>query len=319
MNVRDLDLNLLLVVDALLHERNATQAAKRLGVSQPTISFSLNKLRQVFGDDLFVKTPNGMEPTPRALSLREPIAVVLRTVQQEILIGAPFSPAETEREFKIAAGEIAEMVIMQTVWKKFRSEAPRARLTIVSSDLSRIETLLSEGGADLAVGYLPALEKANFFQQTLFSHPLNYVVSADYPTPKRGLSLDQFCAMEHAVVGNEAFAREVYAALSDKHHMKVNVTLRAPHISSVPHIVPGSRFLVVLPRVVAGLFAQDPRIKKFELPFEAPTFAIKQMWHKRLQHDPGASWLRRIVTSVYLRDDPTDDIIKQVEAATQGV
>ncbi|HKB53760.1 MAG TPA: LysR family transcriptional regulator, partial [Ramlibacter sp.] len=167
MDLRKFDLNLLLVLDALLRDRSVTLAAQRLGLTQPTVSAALNRLRAAFQDDLFVKTSRGVEPTQLARELENVVAETLETVQSGILNRTAFEAATTERTFVVIVGELGQMVFVDRMLMRFRQVAPRAKIRFVFPDAHERLALLKDGRADLAMGYFPQFARTNLFQQLL--------------------------------------------------------------------------------------------------------------------------------------------------------
>jgi DNA-binding transcriptional LysR family regulator len=298
MRARDLDLNLLLVFDALYHERSASRAARRLGLSQPTVSVALNKLRSVFNDQLFVKTVEGMEPTPRANALCIPIAAVLEKIKQEILIGAPFDPHTTDREFKIGFGEIGEISFLPKLLKELTLRAPSARLFVHSIAPHTIAELLEEGKIEVALGYASQLS-SNVMKERLFMHTLACLASADYPLPNEPLTLAKFAAMRHALLGTPAGYYEVYEDIFKKAGVTLNVVVTTPRLVSLPQIIPGSDLVAIVPKTVARFYGADPRFREIPLPFPVKPFEINQFWHRRLQDDPASIWMRQLIRELF--------------------
>jgi DNA-binding transcriptional LysR family regulator len=298
MRARDLDLNLLLVFDALYQERSASRAARRLGLSQPTVSVALNKLRAIFNDQLFIKTVEGMEPTPRATVLCIPIAGVLQTIKQEILIGAPFDPGTTDREFKVGFGEIGELSFLPRLLKQLTSRAPSARLHVHSVAPSTIADQLEEGKIELGFGYASQLS-SNIMKERLFMHSLACVASADYPVSSEPLTLAKFASMRHALLGTPAGYYEVYEDVFKRAGVTLNVVVTTPRLVSLPQIIPGSDLVAIVPKTVARFYGDDPRFREIPLPFPVTPFEINQFWHRRLQDDPASIWLRQLVRELF--------------------
>ncbi|HEU0223756.1 MAG TPA: LysR family transcriptional regulator, partial [Paracoccaceae bacterium] len=155
MNFREIDLNLLLVLDALLKERNVTAVARRLAISQPTVSFSLKKLREIFADELFVRTASGMQPTPLALELGAPLRRMLDILEGEILSPAEFDPATSSRSFIVNTTDIGEMVFLPPILQRLRAFAPKASVECICLEPRELARAMNEGEIDLAIGYLP--------------------------------------------------------------------------------------------------------------------------------------------------------------------
>src|SRR3954451_25227690 len=157
MNVGDIDLNLLRVFDAVLHERGVTPAAVRLGLTQPAVSNALARLRAVFGDPLFVRTQGGMDATPFARELAEPVRQALALLQSALAHGPGFDPASATRAFRFYMSDLGQIEFLPPLIERVQKLAPGVRLEAVALDIEDIGAALAAGTLDLAVGFLPAL------------------------------------------------------------------------------------------------------------------------------------------------------------------
>jgi DNA-binding transcriptional LysR family regulator/transposase len=166
-----LDLNLLLILDALSEERSVTAVARRLRISQPTVSFSLNKLRDFFQDELFVRHGTKMQATPFVETIHEPVRRIIETINQEILRDHNFDPLTSERTFCISTSDIGEMVFLPDMLKTLRGAAPRTCVRCLSMPPVELQAAMANGLVDIALGYFPDLIGAGFYQQKLFEHP----------------------------------------------------------------------------------------------------------------------------------------------------
>lgn len=263
------------------------------------MSVSLNKLRAIFNDQLFLKTLEGMEPTPRAVALCEPIADVLQKIQQEILIGTPFDAATADREFTIVTGELGETIYLPKLFKELTLRAPRARLTVLPYDPSTVAECLESAKAELAIGHIPALSGSSIARQRLSVHSLTCLASADFPLPSELMSIEEFFAMRHAVFGAQSGYFEMYADALKQLGKPPNIVLSTARLVSLPQILPGSDLIAIVPDSVARLYANDPRFRRFNLPFEMVPLEVSQFWHKRLQDDPASIWLRHLVNELF--------------------
>src|SRR6201982_1335695 len=186
-NFRDFDLNLLLVVDGVLRESTLANAEKALSVSQPTISSSLAKLREILQDELFVRSGNGMQPTPRALALKEPVQRVLAAVKGEILDTVSFDPATEIRPYTVATSDIGETLLLPRLVARLAQDAPMVNLRTSVVRPRHLEDALESGEVDLAVGYFPDLARPTTMQQTLFTHGFACLAPPLHPLTNTGL------------------------------------------------------------------------------------------------------------------------------------
>ncbi|CAI1957892.1 Nodulation protein D 2 [Serratia quinivorans] len=191
MHMKGLDLNLLIVFDVLLCEKNVTCAAQKLGLSQSAVSHALARLRTFFADPLFIKGAVGMEPTPRALQLRAPIGRILLEVRQHIQSPTPFEPALARRQFTLALTDLGEVVMLPTLLRQFRQLAPRCTLRSVQIPPEQMEQALAGGELDLAVGPFPHRRKCCFSNGFMITPLWCWAVAtiANYTRASRASSL----------------------------------------------------------------------------------------------------------------------------------
>ena len=208
MDWRAIDLNLLVVFQAMLEHRGVTRAGEALGLSQPAMSASLSRLRELMGDPLFVRLGTEMKPTPRALELADPVRRVLESIRSEVLQRSEFDPAATDRTFTIVTPDLGEANFLPPLLAKLSVQAPGASLRTLARPPFAAAAALEAGEADLALGYFPDLQKAGFFQQKLLQVPLVCLVRKDHPSIGEGFTLQEYLAARHAVVRPDGRGRE---------------------------------------------------------------------------------------------------------------
>jgi DNA-binding transcriptional LysR family regulator len=311
-----LDLNLLRVFDALIEERSVTRAGERLGLSQSAISHALNRLRYVLDDELFVRGPDGMQPTPRAAEMAPRLRQGLLNLQHA-LTPADFAPAQSDRRFTMICGEYVGTVLMPMLIARLRASAPNAEFRIRPSNMGVAEALLA-GRADLAIGSFRRLPEW-FGCEPLFSETRVWVIGADHPAAWRELTLERLAGLphllisatgedEHAVAGyvvDHGLERLVMrsevgllqGALAARGLSRV-VGLTTPHFSAALAVVSQSDMAAPLPRRLATAFAGAYRLKLFEPPYPSPAFEIMALWHREHGSDPAIQWLRNVVREV---------------------
>jgi len=300
MEIRRIDLNLLLVLEALLTHQSVTRAAHVLGMSQPAVSAALARLREQFGDPLFVRTGSGMKPTPRALRLAAPLRKALGILGSDVLREPEFAPLASSRVFTINTPDIGEMVFLPRLLAHLAVHAPGVALRSVAVSASDAEGALESGEVDLSVGYFPDLSKDTHYRQRLFRHSFVCIVRADHPAVQGdALSMEQFLAMPHAVVQAGGRSQEPFELEMARRHLKRRVMLRTSHFMSLPMIIAQSDLLATVPRAVGESFSRLSNIRVVGLPFEVPAYDLRQYWHKRFHEDPGNRWLRGVVHELF--------------------
>jgi DNA-binding transcriptional LysR family regulator len=294
-NLHNFDLNLLLVLDGVLREGTLSNAAKALNVSQPTISSSLAKLREILQDELFVRSGNGMQPTPRALALKEPVQRVLAAVKGEILDTVSFDPATEIRPYTVATSDIGETLLLPRLVARLAQDAPMVNLRTSVVRPRHLEDALESGEVDLAVGYFPDLARPTTMQQTLFTHGFACLARTGHPLIKNGLTLEAFLEAHHILVTSEGSSQELFEDALAKRGLERRCVLRIPHFMSVPFVVASSDLIVTVPQAVAALFSGLVNLQVLDPPIDVPEFAVKQYWHRRFHHDARIIWLRMMI------------------------
>jgi len=300
-----LNLNLLPVIVALAEEGTVSAAARKLHMSQPFVSSALGKLRRSFGDPLFVRTARGMEPTPRAQALLQPVRVALGVVENEVLRVAAFDPATSEKTISIVLSGAGEMVFLPAILARLNKEAPNVNVRSVSLDATQLERSMELGDVDLALGYFPDLKGNNFYQQRLMSDRFICLLRADHPIEDSRLTLKQFNQLGHAVVHAEGRSQEVVERFLVKRGISRRIVLHTPHFMSIPHIVAKSDLAATVPLVVGTAFAQFSDVRLIRPPFRSPRFAVRQHWHRKFHHDARSRWLRGVIHSLF--NESVDD------------
>jgi len=311
-----LDLNLLRVFDALVEERSVTRAGDRLGLTQSAISHALNRLRYVLEDELFVRGPDGMQPTPRATEMAPRLRQGLLHLQLA-LTPADFVPAQTDRRFTMICGEYVGTVLVPSLIARLRAAAPNAEFRIRPSNMGVAEALLA-GRADLAIGSFRRVPEW-FDSEPLFSETRVWVVGADHPAAWQEMTLERLAAVphllisatgedEHAVAGyvvDHGLERLVMrsevgllqGALAARGLTRI-VGLTTPHFLAALAVVSRSDMAAPLPRRLATAFAEAYRLKIFEPPYPSPSFEITALWHREHGSEPAILWLRDVVREV---------------------
>jgi DNA-binding transcriptional LysR family regulator len=294
MDIRNVDLNLLVALDALLAERSVTRAAVRLHLSQPATSALLARLRELFGDPLLLRSARGMLPTPRALELLGPVKQVLDEIDAIVQPRAAFDPASAvQTTFTLSASDYVEYALLPTLVDYLERTAPGVRLAVRALDLQTVAKQMETGEVDLCItGLLNA--PAGLYQQPLYTERMVSVVRRKHPGVGAHLTLEQFCNLEHILVSvrGSGFSARIDDALT-KVGRKRRARLAVPHFLLVPEIVARSDMISALPERLARGYANKLRI--FELPVEIEGFTVGQIWHERNQREPAQLWLREVL------------------------
>jgi DNA-binding transcriptional LysR family regulator len=300
MDITDVDLNLLVVFDALLKNRSVSAAARSLKMSQPATSFALNRLRKMFGEPLFVRTSRGIHPTPYAESLSAPLEAILDSIRSDLLQQPTFDPATEQRSVTFNMQDIGELVFLPRILARLNEVAPGLQLRTVNLPAPLIEPALRSGEVDIALGYFPDLDAAALFQQRLFAHSFVCIVRADHPTIQSEMTRRQFLDGLHAVVHPAGHMNDSLEAELQAQGLTRKVSVRIEHFLAVPTILSQSNLIFTVPYAIGEELAKLADIKLVKPPFKAKPRIIRQHWHARYQHDGANRWLRAVVGDLFM-------------------
>lgn len=298
MHIKELDLNLLVVMDSMLREHNVSKAAQRIGLSQSAVSHALNRLRDYFDDPLFIKAGQAMEPTPKALALQAAVIDVMGTVRQKILSQAHFDPATAQKEFTFCVTDMGELVFIPTLLKIIRKLAPNCTIRTMQVPAEQIEGLLATGEADLAIGtYRTAPE--GLYKQRLFMHGFTTLVHVDSKVRKR-ISLHDFETTPQIVVTLSGRSIIPFDNVVEEKGIKRRIVMRTPHFLIVPLMIEQHPDLIAtIPKELGNAFARFGVVRAVEPPLELPSYAISQHWHPLFHHEPSLIWLRDLIKRTF--------------------
>ncbi len=295
MNVHDIDLNLLRVFDAVLHEKGVTPAAARLGLTQPAVSNALARLRKILGDALFVRTPRGMDATPFARELAEPVRQALALLESALAHGPGFDPATATRAFRFYMSDLGQIEFLPPLVERVQRDAPGVRLEAVALEVEDIADALAAGGLDLAVGFLPGLG-APVQRQALFKDPYLCLMRADHEI--KSLNRKTFLSASHALVTYRGGHRVIEEAM-ERAGVARRIALRVPHFTVVPMVLERTDLILTLPARVARVFERRGKLKALPPPVPIPQAEVAVHWHERFEADPGNRWLRGVMVELY--------------------
>jgi DNA-binding transcriptional LysR family regulator len=294
-DIRGVDLNLLVALDALLRERSVTRAAERLSLSQPTVSGMLARLRGIFGDPLFVRTQRGLQPTPRALSLAAALQRLLADAAA-LVSPARFDPASARRTFVLSTTDYMQHAVAVPLAAALRRAAPGIRVDLRPLAIAELSGQLARGDVDLAIT-IPEFAAPDLTARRLYRE--RYVAAVGRRHPLRGArpSLESFCRFDHVVVSpaGGGFRGPVDDALARLGRRR-NVAVSAPSFLVVPALLQATDLIAVLPeRLLRG---RSRELRIFAPPVEVPGFDVIAAWHARVHDDPAHRWLRDLVAAV---------------------
>ena len=296
MDIKGIDLNLLVSLDVLLEERNVTHAAARLNLSQPALSAQLGRLRQTFEDPLLIPADNGrgMIPTALALELIEPLHAALKDLEVSIRRRPRFDAIQDIRDFRIATTDNGIVVIGLPLLRRLQTEAgPGIRLAFRLLDRTGLAGQVDRDEIDLLIappGMVPQMLKS----RRLYDETYSMVQRKFHPRGDRSLDLDAFCALDHILVSLDGggFEGRVDQVLMENGRSR-RVALSMPSFTLVPPVLRATDYVCTMPTRFVRTLGDD--CECFELPFPVPGFVMHMAWHARHHHDPANLWLRQQV------------------------
>jgi DNA-binding transcriptional LysR family regulator len=295
MDLADMDLNLLVVFHHLMRERHVSRAADALGLSQPAVSNALRRLRTRLGDELFLRTPAGMEPTPYAQQLAGPLSQALDTLRDALNVRASFEPATSTRCFTVAMSDVGETYFLPVLMDALARQAPGVTLRCVSVADAALREDMAQGRVDLALGSLPQLQ-AGFFQQALFRQPYVALMRQGHPLARRTqISRAQYHTAQHVrVLATGTGHGRVERAL-DQLGVARRVQLTVSHYAALGNVLGSTDLLATVPQRLAQRIGEPFGLVARRLALPLPASTIAQLWHAHLHRDPGHQWLRSLV------------------------
>jgi DNA-binding transcriptional LysR family regulator len=297
MSLARLDLTLLLAFEAVYLERNVSVAAARLGVRQPTLSASLARLREIFADELFVRSAGSMQPTPKALRLAPGIGRALSELRKAIDDEVPFSPDTETRAFTIVSNDYSTFVLGPAIVEIVSREAPHVNLRMIAAEKSEVPALLEKGVADIALGVFPGASE-RFVEQTLYTEHFVGVGRADHPLLKQTpVTLEAFAAANHALFTiRRDTSGEIDAALLQR-GLRRRIGLTLPHFLALPNILTRSDLVASIPSRATKSFI-DAGLRVFDLPLNVSPWKLGMLWSPTSRQDPATAWLRSRILQV---------------------
>jgi len=306
MNLRSVDLNFLVVFEAMYQERNQSDAGNRLNMSQPAVSNSLNKLRSIFNDRLFVKTAQGMQPTPKAEKLAP---LVHEVMNQLISIFSEFSEFQAESSkqvFRLSMSDYSEFVILPSLINRLEKSAPKVQIKVLHTKLIDRHRFLSTGKLDLVVfsHYPQDFEQDKFnvqfsttedlYQQNLFDERVVVIARKNHPQIKGKISLELFLNLQHAIIFLHKDTFPVDSVDQRLHELghKREIKFMTQRTSTLAEVISKTNLIGTMVERYAKSFSILHDLQVLELPFSMSPFQMTLYWHARVNHDPANIWLR---------------------------
>jgi DNA-binding transcriptional LysR family regulator len=286
-----IDLNLLTSLDALLATQSVTRAARALGRTQPAVSHALRRLRELLGDELLVRTPGGMQPTPRAQELRPAVRAAIEAAEVVLQEAPVFDPARAERSFALAMADQMSFLVLPPLIARLTREAPGVRID------QRPSSLLAPGDdVDLAIGVFRD-QPATTREEPLFREEFACVIRRGSPAARGPFDLQRHLALPHLLVAPRGLPGSPLDDALARAGQRRRVVLTVPHFLVAPHVIATTDLVWTAPVRLARAFAHLPLAVR-EPPFRVDGFTVAMRWHVRLDRDPGLRWLRGVLREI---------------------
>ncbi|MDD3761670.1 MAG: LysR family transcriptional regulator [Nevskiales bacterium] len=291
MHLNRIDLNLLVVLDAIFTEGGITKAGEKLHLTQPAISHALGRLRELFGDPLFVREGRRMVPTPLARSLMQPIRRTLHNLEVTLNEVQRFEPATHPRHFTVAVRDVLEATVLPPLLSRVATQAPSVDVSAIRADRRTLESELAAGTVDAALDVLlPVSDEVR--HRLVSTDRLVVVARKRHPATRGGLSLAAYMRQHHVLVSS----RRRGPALEDvellRQGLKRRVRLRCQHYFAACRVVSQSDLILTMPERYARLANQQFGNQVLPFPMELPSLDAYLYWHASVDNEPANRWLR---------------------------
>jgi len=298
IELRKLDLNLLLVFSAVMRERSVSRAADRLYLGASAVSMALGRLRETFDDPLFVRVGPVMEPTARAMAFWQELAPALQDIDQAVRASKPFDPVTTNRVFRFGAPDDLEGVLVPRLIARLQLEAPRARLVVRHSDFRSLLSVLDADDADLMLSATPESGiESRHRVDTLYREQFRVLYDADQLGLTGPLDLETYLSTPHVLLSlNGALDSGLDRQLA-KDELSRDVQVAVTHFPTIPHILKSTAMVANVPGTAAIWFAREHGLQVHLPPIEYASFEVSLVSHVRTTNDPAIDWFRELVSS----------------------
>ncbi len=290
MNYEQLDLNLLVIFDAVMTELNVTRASERLRMTQPAVSNAIKRLRRLLNDELFVKVPSGVSPTPKAMEIWHPIREALGQIRQTLEPTA-FDPATANATFTIAMNDSIASLVLPKLVTVLEKSAPNVDVRIIPTTNINAPHLLEQAEIDMALGVF-VNPGSRLRSQTLFDSRLVCVMRCGHPLAGKTLTLERYVQAKHLLVTLTGESTGLVEPLLQERGLKRRIAMTVNQFNLAPQLLAKSDLIAILPTRIVEVSGLADRLHLVPLPIEITTPVVKMMWHERNHYNQAQSWLR---------------------------
>ncbi len=297
MKLSDVDLNLFVVFDAIYTEGNLTRAGEIIGITQPAVSNSLSRLRTLFDDPLFVRTADGMVPTPVAQNIIGSVRQALGLIRSSVQESEVFNPAASDTRVRISMNDFSQAIYLPWLMTRIKAEAPAVAVECYHVHRRDMHIELASGNLDLAID-IPLTPDPQVKQAALFNHPQVCVVRKDHPLVSEKMDLAIYLELDHIHISSRRGGLGHVDLALGKMGKRRKITLRTQHYLAAPELLMRTDLAMTVPRMFAHVLASTSPVKFFELPFEVPTLDSYLHWHESTDKDQANQWMRDLVLAL---------------------
>lgn len=297
MDIEGVDLNLMVAFTAIYTERQISRAAKRIGLSQPAMSAALARLRTVYQDPLFVRSPQGMMPTHRAKQLEGPISKALELLRASLIPEAPFNPLHCDKSFRLSLSDWMCINLIPVLSARLQHEAPAVQLTIRNISNKEMPHALMNGELDLAISGQPYKEPG-LYRQILYREHYECFVWRGHSAIRNNLTLKDYVRFPHLLFSPEGAGIGAVDKALAKKKLKRKIAVRVVYSLAMPVMIQNTDLIATVPAPIARYYAKFLEIKVFDPPIALPEHDIIQYWNKENHTDPAHRWFRALVAEI---------------------
>lgn len=298
MHIGDLHLNQLLLVDALARNSNLSEAAEEIGLTQSAASHALARLRAEVQDPIFIRTSEGMRPTPYGIRLTASVNDALRSLRTGLDRHPDFDPRTSTRTFNVIMSDVSQMLYLPHLLPRLSTEAPGVSFRVRALPAKAPHLALESGEVDVAVGAFSRLI-AGCRQKRLYREQYVCVVRRDHPQFERGMSAEAFCSVPQALVDPRGYVHERLDRWLKQQKVARSPKLYVPYFLSLPLVIARSDLLVIMAGRVAKTYAAVLPLKIMSPPVKLPAYDVTLFWHERFHRDPANRWLRDLYIDLF--------------------
>jgi DNA-binding transcriptional LysR family regulator len=298
INLAAVDLNLLVAFAALMEQRSVTKAAEQLQIGQPAMSASLNRLRILFEDELFVRLGRQMQPTLKAQALAPGILAALQQIRQTMTSNQTFEPTSSDRTFAIGSSDYTSFVLVPPLMQFSHQNAPFLNFQMIGFEKDSVGDLFEQGAIDIALGVFPKPPRQTLWEP-IFEERFVGIGRQGHPGIRNGkMSLEAFMAFSHALTSlRRDTIGEIDKALN-KQSLERRIALTTPHMLVLPFAIASSDLVAALPYRIAFRFAMICTLTIFELPIATEPWMISMLWSALNDQDEANRWLRNSIKTI---------------------